>query len=134
MDKLGTFIKNEREKRNLSIRQFAKLCNLSNTYIGNIEKSKDPRTNNPIYPTIDSLVKISEALGFTLEDFLKKTGYIPRNESDEMNNMNKFYFEVNKEAFDKGLSPEELKVAMDFYLSVVDKVKAKEEKKKKKKD
>lgn len=134
MENVGKFIKKERIKKELSLRQFAELCNLSHSYIDKIEKGKDPRNNKPIYPTIDSLEKIAHALNYTLEEFLRKTGYIPDVSAEDKNNPNITYIEVSKEVAEKGLSPEEIQEAIDFYMSVYAKIKKREEKEKKKKE
>lgn len=62
LDKLSTFV---REKRgNMSLREFAKLCgNISHTQIDSIERGMDPRTNKPVRPTVDTLVKIARGTG-----------------------------------------------------------------------
>ncbi len=44
---LGDLIKNYRTQNKLSQRDFAKLCNLSHTYIAALEKNIDSRTGKP---------------------------------------------------------------------------------------
>ena len=62
MGKLGDFIKNKRLEKNLSLREAAKLCNLSHSYINNLEKGIDSKTQKPVSPTIDSLEKLANGL------------------------------------------------------------------------
>jgi transcriptional regulator with XRE-family HTH domain len=76
MTKLGELIKQKRESRGLSLREFSEKCMLSHSYIKNLEDG-DPRTGKTIVPTIDSLEKIAPALEMSLEDLLKSIGYIP---------------------------------------------------------
>lgn len=78
MTRLGELIKKRRESEGLSLREFSERCSLSHSYIKNLEDG-DPRTGKSIVPTIDSLEKIAPALGMSLEELLKSTGYIPDN-------------------------------------------------------
>lgn len=75
MNGLGELIKFSRESWGLSLRKFSKRCALSHSYIKNLEDG-DPRTGKSIMPTIDSLEKIAPALEMSLEELLKKVGYI----------------------------------------------------------
>jgi transcriptional regulator with XRE-family HTH domain len=75
MNKLGDLIKAKRESMKLSLREFADMCNVSHSYIKNLEDG-DPRTGRNISPTLDYLERIAPVLGMSLEDLLKKTGYI----------------------------------------------------------
>lgn len=68
---LGKIIKNYRDKNNLSLRDFAKKCNLSYTYISMLEKGSNYRTNKLLSPTLDAVNKIAFALNMSLENLLK---------------------------------------------------------------
>jgi len=59
---LGVFIKNERKKRNMSLRAFSERCNISHTHLDSIEKGKDFRTGKQVSVTIDTLIKIATYL------------------------------------------------------------------------
>lgn len=63
------FLKSERLKRNISIRKFAKLCNISNSAMADYE-------NKRLIPSIKSLLKISEALNIDIFNILKNTTYL----------------------------------------------------------
>ena len=63
------FLKSERLKRNISIRKFAKLCNISNSTMADYE-------NRKLTPSIKSLLKISEALNIDIFSILKNTTYL----------------------------------------------------------
>lgn len=63
------FLKAERLKRNISIRKFAKLCNISNSTMADYE-------NKRLTPSIKSLLKISEALNIDIFNILKNTTYL----------------------------------------------------------
>lgn len=67
---LGDFIKNYRNEHDLSQRQFASMCGVSNGYISMIEDGKNPRTKEPIVPNISTLKKIAEAMGMPLHSLL----------------------------------------------------------------
>lgn len=67
---LGDLIKNYRTQNKLSQRDFAKLCNLSHTYIAALEKNIDSRTGKPIAPTLDTVKYVSKAMNMSVEDIL----------------------------------------------------------------
>ncbi len=56
---IGTKIKNEREKQGFSLYKLARMCNMSQTLLGNIESGDTSYT-------IDSLIKISDVLKLKL--------------------------------------------------------------------
>ena len=67
---LGELIKRYRTKNKISQRDFAKLCNLSHTYIAALEKNIDPRTNKPIAPTLDTVKYVAKAMNMSIENVL----------------------------------------------------------------
>ena len=67
---LGDLIKQYRTQNKISQRDFAKLCNLSHTYIAALEKNIDSRTGKPIAPTLDTVKHISKAMNMSVEDVL----------------------------------------------------------------
>ena len=75
MSKLGDMIKKKRDNMGLSLREFAEKCNLSHSYIKNLEDG-DPRTGKEIIPTLSSLEKLAPLFGMSVEDMLKETGFI----------------------------------------------------------
>lgn len=68
---LGEIVKQYRVKHNLSLRDFSKLCGLSNGYISMLEKNENPRSKKPIVPSLDTVRVISEAVGISLDDLLE---------------------------------------------------------------
>lgn len=68
---LGDLIKEYRRINNLSLRDFAKKCGLSHTYISALEKNIDPRTSKPIAPTLDTVKYVSKGMNMPIEDILK---------------------------------------------------------------
>lgn len=66
-----------RKEHNLSQRQFASLCDLSNGYISMIEKGINPNTNEPITPTLPALKKIAKGMKLTLAQLLTNADEMP---------------------------------------------------------
>ena len=67
---LGDLIKKYRTENKLSQRDFAKLANLSHTYIAALEKNIDPRTGKPIAPTLDTVKYIAKAMNIDIDVLL----------------------------------------------------------------
>lgn len=67
---LGTIIKNYRTTHSLSQRKFANLSGLTNGYISMLENGKNPKTNEPIIPTLSTLKQIAKAIGLSLNELL----------------------------------------------------------------
>lgn len=65
---LGEFIKAYREKNDLSQRQFADKSGVSNGYISMLEKNENPKTGQPLSPSMPVLKKIASAMGMTVND------------------------------------------------------------------
>lgn len=55
--KLGKLIKEYINEHNISVREFSRQCDLSNTYISNIVNNEDSN------PSVDALDKISNVMG-----------------------------------------------------------------------
>lgn len=68
---LGDLIKEYRINNKLSLRDFAKKCGLSHTYISALEKNIDPRTGKPIAPTLDTVKYVSHGMNKSIEEILK---------------------------------------------------------------
>ncbi|NLC68608.1 MAG: helix-turn-helix transcriptional regulator [Clostridiaceae bacterium] len=81
MNTLGELIKAKRESMKLSLREFADMCNVSHSYIKNLEDG-NPRTGRNISPTLEYLERISPVLGMSVEDLLKQIGYIQKEKSE----------------------------------------------------
>lgn len=72
MNYIGTFIRNYRGK--MSLREFADKCGISHTHLDSIEKGYDPRTGKPVRVTVDTLKKIANTMGMTINDLLIQSG------------------------------------------------------------
>lgn len=70
--KLSQYISEYRSSHGYSQRQFAKICNLSNGYISMLEKEFNPKTKEPVQPSIPVLRKIAIGMGITLSDLLNE--------------------------------------------------------------
>lgn len=65
---IGQIIKEYREEHgNISQRQFASLCGLSNGFISMLEANSNPNTGEPIIASLPSLRKIAVAMGVSLQ-------------------------------------------------------------------
>ena len=71
--KLKEIITAYRTKNNLSQRQFAIKCGLSNGYISMLEEGKNPKTNESIVPSITTLKKIATGMQISLSDLVTQT-------------------------------------------------------------
>ena len=68
---LGDVIREFRELNNLSMEEFAKMSNLSKSYISMLENNKDPR-GNPINPSIETIDKVASTIGVELDTLVSK--------------------------------------------------------------
>lgn len=81
--KLRELVEKYRLENNLSQRQFAKQCGVSNGYISILEEGVNPRTNEPLVPTIATLKKISSAMGLSLHELMTMVDDMPIKMADE---------------------------------------------------
>lgn len=75
--KLRDLIKNYRDTHDLSQRQFANQCNLSNGYISILEKGVNSRTGKPVTPTIPQLKKLADGMAMTLNELFDLVDDMP---------------------------------------------------------
>jgi transcriptional regulator with XRE-family HTH domain len=75
-DSLGKVLLEERTKRKLSLRKFSKLLGISHTYLANLEKDDQYKNGKKITPTLEILIKISNALNIDVDIFLQRCGYV----------------------------------------------------------
>ena len=69
---LGEYLKRYRDAHDLSQRQFAALCGVSNGYISMLEKGENPKTGEPITPTLQSVISIARGMGMTMQELLSE--------------------------------------------------------------
>ncbi len=65
---LKDFLIQYRTEHDLSQRQFAAICGLSNSYISMLERERNPTTGEKIVPTLQAFEKLARGMGITLED------------------------------------------------------------------
>lgn len=65
---LGELIRSYREQNRLSQRQFADKSGVSNGYISMLEKNENPRTGQPLTPSMPLLKRVAAAMGMTVND------------------------------------------------------------------
>lgn len=75
--KLGDLIRSYRESHDLSQRQFALRCDLSNGYISILERGVNPNTQRPVTPTIPQLKKLADGMGMSLTDLFEQVDDMP---------------------------------------------------------
>jgi len=73
---LGAFIKAQRQVANLSLREMARLTDVSNAYLSQIERGLHQ-------PSVRVLRSLAEALDVSAETLLHRAGLIPDDRSDE---------------------------------------------------
>ena len=75
--RLGDFIKKYREQHDLSQRQFALSCGLSNGYISMLERRVNPNTDKPVTPNLQQLKKLADGMGTTMMELLESVDDMP---------------------------------------------------------
>lgn len=74
---LRELVKEYREAHELSQRQFAVACGLSNGYISMLERNSNPKTGLPVTPSIPALKKIASGMGMSLNDLFLAVDDMP---------------------------------------------------------
>jgi transcriptional regulator with XRE-family HTH domain len=82
---IGLLIKQYRQKNNLTLREFAKSCGTSHSYISMLESGKNSKTGEPMVPTLTMLNKISQAMNISVNDLINLCDDIPISLSQEEN-------------------------------------------------
>lgn len=68
---VGELIKEYRKNHNLSMQDFANISGISKAYIGVLEKIYNPKTKEPVAPTLEKMKAIAGAMGMSLDEMLK---------------------------------------------------------------
>lgn len=74
---LSELVTTYRTEHELSQRQFALKCGVSNGYIAMLEKNLNPKTGLPLVPTIPYLIKIAKGLNITLTELFDLVDDMP---------------------------------------------------------
>ncbi len=72
MNKVGKYLKKKREEADLSLREASKLASVSHTHIMEVEEGKKS-------PAFDKVMQLLRAYRADVQDFLRETGYLPKN-------------------------------------------------------
>ena len=72
--KLKDIISQYREQHNMSMREFGRKCGFSNAYISILESGVNPRSGEPLSPTVETYNKIARAMGISLNDLFDMLG------------------------------------------------------------
>lgn len=67
---LGEYIKRYRAEHGASQRAFAATSGLTNGYISMLENNRNPRSGEPIAPTVETYKKVAAATGITFDELL----------------------------------------------------------------
>lgn len=125
---LRDIITEYRRTHELSQRQFATSCGLSNGYISMLEKNENPKTGLPMIPSLPALKKIAGGMGMTVTDLFIQVDDMPIDllVADLEKTMPAPNYESGQSAIDveialliTGLTSEKKKEALNFlhYLS-----------------
>lgn len=71
---IGEIIKSYRKQQDISQREFALKCGLSNGSISLLEKGINPKTNEPIIPSLPTLNSIANGMGIKIDNLLEMLG------------------------------------------------------------
>lgn len=75
--KIGDLIQKYRAEHDMSQRQFATMCGLSNGYISMLEKDKNPKTGQPVTPTLPKLKALADCMGMSLMEIFELVDDMP---------------------------------------------------------
>lgn len=81
--KIGEILRNYREEHGYSLREFAKLSGVSNSYLSMLESGRHPRSGRPIVPTLTKLNQIAAAMGIRVDDLIANMDDTPVRFDDE---------------------------------------------------
>jgi len=73
---LSMVLRKTAQEKQLSLREFAGILGVGHVHISKLMAGIDPSSNKPISPTIDTLLKIADALEIPRAEFLRQCGYI----------------------------------------------------------
>lgn len=78
MKKIGDLIKEYRQESGMTLREFARKCEVSHAYIDKLEKGIDPRNDKEVAPSIAMTIRIASAMKMSFVKLLIETGYIKK--------------------------------------------------------
>lgn len=69
--KLSNVLTDYRDRLQISQRELARRCGLSNSYISFIENENNPRTGKPIVPTLEQYQKIAYGMDMSVQELFE---------------------------------------------------------------
>lgn len=69
--KLGEIIRAYRLKTGITMGEFSKISGISKPYVSMLEANKNSRDGKPINPSVNTLQKVSAAVGIPLDEMLR---------------------------------------------------------------
>ena len=68
--KLGEIIRRYREDHGYSLRKFAEISGVSNSYLSMLETGRQPSSGRPVVPTLTKLNQIAAAMNMRVDDLI----------------------------------------------------------------
>jgi transcriptional regulator with XRE-family HTH domain len=115
--KIGKRLKLLRIEKDLKQSELAEILKVTDSNVSKYERGD-------IEINFETLVKISKYFDVSL-DYL--FGFTPARKEADLK-IDESYFTVSKKAADKGITPEQIEMAINFYMTVVNDLKSKENK------
>jgi len=75
--KLSEVIKKYREEHHITMEKLAQDSGMSKSYISMLENERNPKTGNPIVPSIDTLKKLAKGMHTDIDSLIKILDDIP---------------------------------------------------------
>lgn len=69
--KLSAIIADYRDRMQISQREFARRCDLSNSYISFLEKETNPKTGKPMVPTLVQYKKLADGMNMSVQQLFE---------------------------------------------------------------
>ncbi len=70
LNELGSYIKDRRREKGLSLRELEELTGISRTYLSILERGVDNRSGSPVQPTLAILKKLAAGLDVPLQELI----------------------------------------------------------------
>lgn len=74
---IGEIIKNYCHSNGITIREFARRCEFSHSYISQLTRGRNYKTGEPIAPKLETYQKIADTMGMSLEDLFESMDNAP---------------------------------------------------------
>lgn len=98
LSKLSKIVDNYITKNDISLRDFAKQCDLSHSYVAKLRKGYDPITKKTVVPSIDTIEKLAKGMNMDLEYLLTMSKYLDddKEQSDLVEESSEIYTFINR--------------------------------------